>query len=215
MSLITQTYSTSTFSAVPSAGVVSSTASADSPVATYGLDGPWFPNASLQSSFMNSVTAGLFMGAVLLGESVLPMSCNTVSDESTTGVHTITLGHALVSAWHRKAARDRWLLLAVPSALWFASLIYEICSIVFTNQAWEAGQEGINSRTPFRYFWNNSNPDLTLASAAALLVSTVIADGFLVSANIPCIIDKRADRKASVCGLSRCGRRSGCPSLSC
>ncbi|EPS92986.1 hypothetical protein FOMPIDRAFT_1056386 [Fomitopsis schrenkii] len=161
MSLITQTYSTSTFSAVPSAGVVSSTASADSPVATYGLDGPWFPNASLQSSFMNSVTAGLFMGAVLLG------------------VHTITLGHALVSAWHRKAARDRWLLLAVPSALWFASLIYEICSIVFTNQAWEAGQEGINSRTPFRYFWNNSNPDLTLASAAALLVSTVIADGFL------------------------------------
>ncbi|KAI0731827.1 hypothetical protein C8Q72DRAFT_201947 [Fomitopsis betulina] len=166
MSLVTQTYSSSAYGTVLSSSIVSrfvaTAVSSSVPVASsVPVQDPWSPGASLRSSFMGSVTAGLFLGAILLG------------------VHTITLGHALVGAWRRKAARDRWMLLAVPSALWTVSLIYEICSIVFTFQAWEAGQEGIANRTAFLYFWNNSNPGLTTASAAAFLVSTIIADGFL------------------------------------
>lgn len=103
-------------------------------------------------------------------------------------MHTITLAHALFGAWRQKAARNRCILLAVPSVLWTVALIYEICSIVFMNQAWEAGQEGIANRTAFQYYWNNSNPSLTIAGAAAFLVSTIVADGFLVSIYTPYIV---------------------------
>ena len=96
-------------------------------------------------------------------------------------MHTITLAHALAGAWCQKTARERCVLLAVPAVLWTVALVYEICSIVFMNQAWEAGQEGIENRSAFQYYWNNSNPGLTIAGAAAFLVSTVVTDGFLVS----------------------------------
>lgn len=220
MSLVTQTYSSSAYGTVLSSSIVSrfvaTAVSSSVPVASsVPVQDPWSPGASLRSSFMGSVTAGLFLGAILLGESRLPTPCYTFNG-SATGVHTITLGHALVGAWRRKAARDRWMLLAVPSALWTVSLIYEICSIVFTFQAWEAGQEGIANRTAFLYFWNNSNPGLTTASAAAFLVSTIIADGFLVGANILRIVGECAERGThSVCDSLRCGRSSGCPSLLC
>lgn len=131
---------------------------------------------------MSSVTAGLFIGAVLFGEPISQFrQPPTRLNESPTGVHTITLAHALAGAWRQKTARERCVLLAVPAVLWTVSLIYEICSIVFMNQAWEAGQEGIENRSAFQYYWNNSNPGLTIAGAAAFLVSTVVTDGFLVS----------------------------------
>ncbi|KAH9932355.1 uncharacterized protein B0H18DRAFT_952457 [Fomitopsis serialis] len=116
-------------------------------------------DSTSQPSFLRSVNAGMYIGAVLLG------------------VHTITLGRALVAASREKRLSHRALFLVVASALWAMALVYEICNIVFTVDAWIIG-EG-SSGTSYTYFVDNQNSGLEIAATVAALISTLLTDGFL------------------------------------
>ncbi|KZT66601.1 hypothetical protein DAEQUDRAFT_674657 [Daedalea quercina L-15889] len=65
----------------------------------------------------------------------------------------------------------------MAGVLWVMALVYEICSIEFTINAWIMGEGG--SGTSFDYFIDNQGTGLTVAAAVAAFISTFLADGFL------------------------------------
>ncbi|KAH9830104.1 uncharacterized protein C8Q71DRAFT_787296 [Rhodofomes roseus] len=125
------------------------------------IPGPtaWSVDSTAQRSFLRSVNAGVYIGAVLLG------------------VHTITFGRALVASWRAERLGRRVMFLLIASVLYAMANVYEICNIVFTVNSWVIG-EG-SSGTSYTYFIDNQNSGLEIAATVAVLISTVLTDGFL------------------------------------
>ena len=59
-------------------------------------------------------------------------------------------------------------------------IIFEACSFAFATQAWAVSQYELDSDAQYIYWELNLDSGLNVAAGAALFVSTVVADGFLV-----------------------------------